>query len=398
MTLWVRFGRKVVGNLTTVSTSVRDFKTLLLGFALIEDLRNQASADADFDTLGTFLRWEQLAAYVRLHFNRDKGFRGTTRVQRRLNEGHLVPISKEPDCQILGSQKAYGLWGLFTMPGRSSGLLNDDNSLTENARRFVEVGWRRDLKMIWPELLDLIATDHRRVNLDDRARVLKRLATVWSGVVNGERDFWRHHLVEGGPKDPTGGRQTLLADLLFLGGEQVEYSPKLIAGLATKAERRDLLLAELLSDIAALERVLGPAAALFGYLQQQDGRRTEDVVRVIEGAWPKRLLIDVAHMDRLQPDIATVSGATEAGLWVETAHALADGRLATAVDRILAINASAMGRRQGTGWVTEDVGILRVRYRDEASDLPDRSEVPDLWRHPYFLDALRSVALQVEAA
>ena len=32
-------GRQVIGNLTTVSASVRDFKTLILGFALLEELR-----------------------------------------------------------------------------------------------------------------------------------------------------------------------------------------------------------------------------------------------------------------------------------------------------------------------------------------------------------------------
>jgi hypothetical protein len=33
-TIWARLGRHVVGKLTTVSTSVRDFTTLVLGYTL----------------------------------------------------------------------------------------------------------------------------------------------------------------------------------------------------------------------------------------------------------------------------------------------------------------------------------------------------------------------------
>jgi hypothetical protein len=164
--LWSRLGRRVINNLTTVSSSLNDFKTLLLGFALLEDLRAQAPADEEVDDLGALIRWEQLAAYVRLRYNKDKVFRGTTRVQRWLNEGVVVAISKDRDCQILGSQKIYGLWGLFTVPARSSGLLENNNTLTLASREFVSRTWRRELGSIWKDLLTLIAKDNRRVNLD----------------------------------------------------------------------------------------------------------------------------------------------------------------------------------------------------------------------------------------
>lgn len=59
--IWTRFGRHVVGNLTTVSTSVRDFTTLLLGYHFAEVL----ASDSPGSELATFLKWEQLAAYAR---------------------------------------------------------------------------------------------------------------------------------------------------------------------------------------------------------------------------------------------------------------------------------------------------------------------------------------------
>ncbi|SRR6266542_1262335 len=42
-TIWARLGRHVVGNLTTVSTSVRDFATLVLGYYFAERVANEAA-------------------------------------------------------------------------------------------------------------------------------------------------------------------------------------------------------------------------------------------------------------------------------------------------------------------------------------------------------------------
>jgi hypothetical protein len=133
--IWTRFGRHVVGNLTTVSTSVRDFTTLLLGYHFAEQL----AAESPGSELSTFLKWEQLAAYARAAVNGDTAFRGTERVQKALSEGGRVSISDDQASQILADQKIYGLWGLYTVPGRSSGLLEGDPArLTPAARALVE--------------------------------------------------------------------------------------------------------------------------------------------------------------------------------------------------------------------------------------------------------------------
>jgi hypothetical protein len=42
-TVWARLGRHVVGNLTTVSTSVRDFTTLMLGYYFAERVANPSA-------------------------------------------------------------------------------------------------------------------------------------------------------------------------------------------------------------------------------------------------------------------------------------------------------------------------------------------------------------------
>src|SRR5262245_11019213 len=121
--IWTRLGRHVVGNLTTVSNSVRDFTTLLLGYYFAARLADEVGPGTE---LSTFLKWEQLAAYARATANKDLEFRGTERVQKNLSESSRVTLSDDGAHQILSNQKIYGLWGLYTMPTRASGLVDGD--------------------------------------------------------------------------------------------------------------------------------------------------------------------------------------------------------------------------------------------------------------------------------
>ncbi|MCC7144599.1 MAG: hypothetical protein IT349_21070, partial [Candidatus Eisenbacteria bacterium] len=79
--IWARLGRGIVGNLTTVSTSPRDFTVLILGYYFAERSADGAAEPEDGD-LGVFLRWEQLAAYARGGVLNDWTFRGTERARK----------------------------------------------------------------------------------------------------------------------------------------------------------------------------------------------------------------------------------------------------------------------------------------------------------------------------
>jgi hypothetical protein len=136
--VWSKFGREVVGNLTTVTNSVRGFTTLLIGVELADMLREQLRMEAP-PILETFMRFEQLAGYARVRQYKSADIRGIRRVTLRLNEGGTIRISAESGAQILSNQKTYGLWGLFTMPARSCGLLEKGQSrLTPESRVFIE--------------------------------------------------------------------------------------------------------------------------------------------------------------------------------------------------------------------------------------------------------------------
>lgn len=402
--IWTRMGRRVVGNLTTVSSSVRDFKTLVLGFGLLEDVRRKNGPEVDTDELAVFLRWEQLAAYTRGHLNNDFDFRGIRRVKRTLSDGPTVPISAQSDCQILGNQKTYGLWGLFTVPARASDLLDKEkNVLTVSAEDFVSRTWRRELAPVWSGLIELVRRDTRRFNLDRPSVDLKRLRAVWRKMLPGEATFWMTHIIEGGPHDETAGRQAVLARVLRARQPALPdlvLSPSVVRGLAAKARREDEVLSEYLLDIGACESVLAPAAALYGYLQSCDGRPMSTVLAGVRKAWPARLkAVDVERFAQLAPELTKASeGQGVATEWCNVAGDLAHGRYDSALPRLLAINSAVMRSRKGAPWVVDDNGTVRVKYRDGAADLPRRETLEDLWRFPYFLPSLHRVVRELEEA
>ncbi len=93
--VWTRMGRHVVGNLITVSNSVRDFSTVLLGFYFAEQLADERGLGSE---LVTFLKWEQLAAYSRGSVNGDFSFRGTAihlkcSCERRQSNSRVSPYA-----------------------------------------------------------------------------------------------------------------------------------------------------------------------------------------------------------------------------------------------------------------------------------------------------------------
>ena len=134
--IWTRLGRHVVGNLTTVSSSVRDFTTTILGYYFEERVANEEGGDSD---LAVFLRWEQLASYARGGINNDWEFRGTERAKKNFNEGGKLRLGTDSSALILSDQKTYGLWGLYSVASRSSSLLaGDPTRVTPIVRKFVE--------------------------------------------------------------------------------------------------------------------------------------------------------------------------------------------------------------------------------------------------------------------
>jgi hypothetical protein len=401
-TIWTRFGRHVVGNLTTVTTSVRDFTVLLLGYYFAERLSEAGSRE---NTLDAFLKWEQLASYARAAVNKDLSFRGTERVQKRLADGGKVALSAEATWTILGDQKNYGLWGLYTVPARASGLLHGDPPrLRPAAREFVE-------SFYLPKLTDNGLRSGDRIvallgesspRLDPEGRDRKLLEVVASLIKPKfraeERAFYREYLLFGGPEDTTGGRQKQLVALLgaTLDDSRFAWSPRRVRALADDARRKKddawHPLAHRLDRIAICESVVAPAAALFAYVQGCDDQALVDVAKRTADVWKHSAPIDLDGIGAIRDEIgAGLDGSSDR--WLAIADALVRGDHVTAIELVLQQNKAVMQDRGGSAWIEKVGGELDVRFHEDDQDLPRQSELKDLWWFPYFLDALRTFAI-----
>lgn len=399
--IWTRLGRHVVGNLTTVSNSVRDFTTLLLGYYFAEQLAQDLGPGTE---LSTFLKWEQLAAYSRAGVNSDYSFRGTDRVRKNLADDSRVCLSDDRGHQILSNQKIYGLWGLYTMPARSSGLVDGDPPrLTPPATELVEKfylpilqeGAGRDAKRI----RDLLRQKLSRIDLKKGdvglvqavGKVLKKALRL------REREFFRFHLLHGGPQDATNGLQQRLADLLAetLDHKDFVWSCATVGHLAKAARAKGAAweaLTHRLNRIRSCEAVLAPVAALFNHLLGLNGHTISSVIMRLTNEWGSGLRSVVpAEFGELHAELS--GGNSDTGdRWVGMAESLASGDYKAVLTLLIDQNKSVMASRGGAPWIERRDGKLHVRFLDEQGNLPKQAELANLWRFPYFLDSLRIVA------
>lgn len=405
--LWANLGRKVVGNLTTATTSVRGFTSLLMGYYFAEEF-SPGGRDSDAFRLKAFLKVEQLCGYARWHVNNDGDLRGISEVRRRLAEQDLIRISADSSGQILSNQKTYGLWGLYTMATRASGLISKDElQLTPDAREFVEGQLLKTLQRAFPGALDrlrsILTADRTDIAPDGKdAPLLSALARVLAQTFSAtERDFYHQHLVLGG-NEPRPWQQ-MFAGLVNELPKGEGFSHKHLVEVTKQARRSGAPeLADHLESIRALEALLVPMASLFGYIQSRDGATTKVVVGEVKSAWGNGLShIEPPSIDELSGVIATVYGdQNTARRFQLLATALRTGAFADALRLCIEHNAFVMRARGGAEpWVVIADGRLDVRYRDEGTlPLVPGNQLATTWQNGFYLNPFKEVLDQLRVA
>ncbi len=401
--IWTRFGRHVVGNLTTVSNSVRDFTATILGYYFAQEIAKESPETE----LRTFLKWEQLCAYARAYHNEDFAFRGTERVRARLADGARVVLSDATPHQILSDQQTYGLWGLYSVPAVASGLvLQEPIGLKIDALSFVHDFYlpklsASGLRNLAP-LFDLLQRSEGLLDLQkDPYGIAKAVAKVLDRRLHGEeRHFYRKYIVDGGPGDSTEGKQARLANAMTSTLEVVkaEWSQTLVRAVEREAKHSDIeaALVRRLGRIRVCESVLAPAAHLFAYLQGCNGKSIDAIAKRIKEQWgPTVRTIDVDAVRDLKAELIEIRHRT-AENWIGIAESLSSGDYARAIEILLEQNSATMQLRGGAAWIDRRPNGLQVKIRDEQGLLPSRSELKDLWRFPYFLDSLWAITRQVD--
>jgi hypothetical protein len=398
--VWSAFARHVVTNLTSVTGSLRGFTVLLLGRYLVEQAIDDGQLPRE-SALEGFLRFEQIAAYARhVGHGVDSDIRGIERVKRNVDEGRgRVTIGTNRDGYILGDQKVYGLWGLFSVSARVSGLITDGPvGVQERTRAFIESEYRPRLDPVWKPLQRLVArggmlaTRGRDPVLEAVASVLPEELSRHEAWFYGESLRDAQHVESASP-----GRQGFFAALLRrYGNLDGSINREEVLSLAEWAREGDAELARRLKRIATLESLLAPSATLFDYILTRHGQKLGDVAAGLTDRWGRGVPnLDPAAFDDLVPEIAHAATEEFALHCKQCAGALAAGAYEDAVRTLLDLNAAVMRGRQGAPWARMESGRIDVRYRGSEQLLPDAEAMGALWRNGYFIESLKRITNKV---
>ena len=410
--IWTRFGRSVVGNLTTVTTSARNFTTLIVGLYFAERMI-QERGHSERDRAALFLKFEQLAGYSReagLGGGSKQSVLGITRIRRRLSEGDELRISAERRHQILSNQKAYGLWGLYTVAARQSGFCEPGTRrLTLEVRDFVEGFCLKKLARAYSRAEDTIIgflERDRDFEPNRRHRALRDALAALHGpeFESTERDFFMKSLVEASRAgfDPTKGLQAALwrsiestNDATRGWGVGFDYD-ELLSVLGEARRNSDDELSRALERICVLEPLLVACSCLFAFCLDRNEAPIERVASEIRRTWGDGLThISPDAIAGLKAIIAAAGGEETADRFSGLAACLNAGRYASAIGLAIEQNAAVMNARGGAPWLAVKNGRLDVRLRAERGGLPPLNELPRIWASSYFLNSLKSVGAAV---
>jgi hypothetical protein len=381
--VWTHFGRRVISNLTTITNSLTNFSVALLGFHWANRLHEAEPVATKVQAVReTFLRYEQMAAYLR-YLAGDREIMGITRVTQRIrDESHALSLGLDADQQILSDQTSYGLWGLYSMAMRDSGLvLGDARSPTNAGRALAEaIESRLDAK----HLIDLMLVDGRL----DRAH-LERCARKFLKAVTNEGVLTPllAQLMRGSERNSIQQEVWRITQSLAGAGQLSTNKQTFIDTLKQETSNDDLKAR--LSDIEAAERLLVAANNVFNYCRAKDGTPLGQVTRALSGRYSYAnidLGLDLHTVPR-GDRLAKIRGALLAADAEETVRAVLD------------LNAYVMSQRDGAPWVElEAGGALHVRVPSETAALRSAGALETDWDYEYFLSSYLTIASRALAS
>lgn len=376
--VWSHLGRKLVGNLTTVTSSLDNFIVALLCC----EFANLPAKDADVQE--RYLRCEQLGAYLRLAVRDvNNGLLGVSRARSNF-AADKIRLGKDEDAQLLADQASYGLWGLYSTALDSVGLIAGD-------RRRPTAGGQVLLGKIvdslgqqnWSALTALADADRvEKARIEALAPAFDTMlrdpalrAAVVEALLSRHKDC-----------DLQGELYSLTGDYLEAGGATNEGIGPLCAYVLASGKSSPAI-RNVMRQVYDIDPVLRRADLVMSWLQSRADTPLDELAallapvlaRVAPGAaW--RDLPHLPHRDFL----------------AKFDDACAAGRADDVIQAVLAQNKQVMGLRGGAAWVEFDaVRRLVVRVRnDRSTDLGRIAGDDGGWHHSYFLASFLAISSQ----
>ena len=380
--VWSHFGRKVIGNLTTITSSMDNFSVALLGFYWANQLVpvDEEESARHKQIREAFLRYEQLTGYVR-YFGGATDIMGITRVKKRIHDDSFkIILGQSADQQILSDQASYGLWGLYSSAARDTGLVAGNNRTLTTLGQTITQVILQQLGDIGDELFSLLT--YKKPLSRER---LERVAKTFMKAIQHKRvqEPLLEALMSG--NDPEGVQNELWSITREKFSEK-EERPETIEGfinLVLEGKPGDRL-ARYLHDIIATERLLVSVNNIFHYSRRKDGASLGEIVdELIKRKY------SYAHLPETLPE----DNFPRREQLSSILNALHNNEMPRAINEILQLNKAVMQQRSGAPWVELEPGnTLRVKVKSEKAELRSQSDIEQRWDYDYFLGSFLNIA------
>ncbi|MBL3528892.1 MAG: hypothetical protein JMN27_15075 [gamma proteobacterium endosymbiont of Lamellibrachia anaximandri] len=379
--VWSYFGRKVIGNLTTITSSMDNFAIALLGFYWANQLVSREGGESarHKQMREAFLRYEQLTGYVRF-YGRATDIMGITRVKKRiLDSSFKITLGQLSEQQILSDQASYGLWGLYSSAARDTGLVTGNDRVVTSLGQTIAREILQQLGGVGDELLSLL-TSRKAL---DRGQ-LERMAKSFMKAIHHKRvqKPLLEALMSGNDLEGVQNELWQITRKIF---EHKVKRPENISefiGLILKYEPSKRL-AQYLHDIMDIERLLVAANNLFHYCRRKDGEHLDEILEKLDGRY---------HYSHL-PDRLPEDSFPRREQLLSIFSAFHNDEVKRVISEILQLNKEVMQQRSGAPWVEIESGkTLRVKVKSEKATLRKQEDIELQWDYDYFLGSFLNIA------
>jgi len=379
--VWSYFGRKVIGNLTTITSSVDNFSVAILGFYWANKLvPAEVTEDRGKKVRDWFIRYEQLTGYVR-HHGGAKDIMGITRIKNRIREGEGISFGVEADQQILSDQASYGLWGLYSSASRDTGLIEGEERYPTDIGQEIALTIIEKLGSSADELFRLMQSDDVL-----NAENLKGYATVFMQSIRHEqvRVKLLGTLMSGNKRHELQEELWQKTQLIFTNaksGEEPDHIGVFIDALLN--QKPSHALSDALSDIKKIERLLVATNDIFHYTRSKDGTKLADILTKFNerpyNYLPASLPIgDFHHRQQL----------------VSILDAFHQKDFKRVIYEVFNLNKIVMDARGSAPWVELKMNKISVKVKSEISMLKDMKHLKAGWDYDYFIGSFLQIARQ----
>lgn len=378
--VWSFMGRKVVGNLTTVTGNLDNFIVALL---CCYYANSQSTALEEIHE--HFMRAEQLAAYLKLAAAAESGFLGITRATKNFQQAQ-VELGMRPEAQLLSDQLSYGLWGLYSSAIAGAGLI---------------AGIERKPTTTGNALIGLIIKELGEGRWNDFQRLATSNNVTNLALTNLAQPF--HAML----RSPT-LRQVVVSELLakqkdcglqselyavannYLSDKDRAIEARSFCDWLTGWEKITPELKTAIERIRDIEAVLVLANTLISWLQGQKIARVADLQSVLA---PR--LKDVTCKESWMQE----TSLPHRDFLVKLVSAINADNAEDAIAVVLKQNKDVMLQRGGAAWVEIDSQRkVIVRVPNDKAHLPeDLSSFSQAWQNNYFLGSFLSIIKQGES-